>query len=320
MKLRTAVDCRPFSLYSIVKPQFAYLRRKQMNLQHLKYFRAVYECKNITKAANRLHISQPAVSSALKELETEFGVPLFERQNRGLAPTEEGIVFYSLACRIMAQCDSAKQVIREVAQHKSQVRVGMAPMVGAIVFPLIYEKLYRTYPEIALEILEDGSCELIKRLEEDRVEMIIVPDGVELKGGLKRKIYETGMVFAISREHPLACRDSLTLEQISTVPLAIYQKGYIQTQNITDLFESHGLPMKVMARVSNYMTVKTLVHCGAFGAFLMREVCEHDKSLRTYEVPELKPTSVYLFWKEDGYLSGAAKGFLKCCRDLSDIN
>lgn len=287
-----------------------------MNLQHLKYFRTVYECKNITKASQRLHVSQPAISTALKELEAEFGTPLFIRQNRGLAATEEGVVFYSLACRILAQCDSAKQVIKEVAQHKSQVRLGMAPMVGAIVFPHIYEKLYETYPEITLEILEDGSYELVKRLEEDRVEMVIVPDGVECQGGIKRKIYETQIVFAISKGHPLAQETRVELEQISRIPLALYQKSYIQSENVSRLFESHGLPMKIMAQASNYMTIKTLISCGAAGGFLMREVCDQDEGLRIYEIPELKPAPVYLLWKEDGYLSAAARKFLKCCKEL----
>lgn len=287
-----------------------------MNLQQLKYFRAVYECKNITKASERLLISQPAISTALKELETELNALLFVRQNRGLMATEEGIVFYSLACRILAQCDGAKEVIQEVAQHKSQVRLGMAPMVGAIVFPYIYEKLYENYPEITLEILEDGSYELVKRLEEDRVEMIIVPDGVECRGGVKRKIYQTQIVFAISRMHPLAQADYVDLEQISRLPLAIYQKSYIQNENITRLFEEHGLPMKIMAQASNYMTIKTLISCGAAGGFLMREVCENDSDLKIYEIPQLKPAPVYLLWKEDGYLSVAARRFLKCCQEL----
>ena len=98
-----------------------------MNFQQLKYFRTVYECRNMTRAAERLHVSQPAVSAALKELEAELGAPLFVRQNRGIVATEEGMVFYGQACRMLAQCDSARQIVREVTEGKTQIRLGMVP-------------------------------------------------------------------------------------------------------------------------------------------------------------------------------------------------
>lgn len=289
-----------------------------MNFQQLKYFRTVYECRNITKAAERLHISQPAISTAVKELETELGAPLFIRQNRGLVATEEGVVFYSLACRMLAQCENARQVIREVAERKSQVRIGMVPMAGSFLFPKIYKKLSASYPEITMEILEDGSYELVKRLEEDQVEMIIVPEGVECPGMAKREIYRTRMVFAISRDHPLAQLDQIGISQLAQVPLAMYRKGFIQSQNIGRLFEQQGVPMKVMAQTSNFMTIKTLVDCGAAGGFLMKEIYENSETVRTYEIPELEPFAIHLFWKQDGYLSAAARKFLRCCRDLQE--
>ncbi len=287
-----------------------------MNFQQLKYFRTVYESRNITRAAERLHISQPAISTAIKELEEELGAPLFIRQNRGLVATEEGVVFYPLACRMLAQSENARRVIREVAERKSQVRIGMAPMAGSFLFPKIYKKLSAAYPEVTLEILEDGSYELVKRLEEDQVDMILVPEGVECPGMAKREIYRTRMVFAIRRDHPLAQLDQIGISQLAQVPLAMYRKGFVQSQNIGRVFEQQGVSMKVMAQASYFATIKTLVDCGAAGGFLMKEIYEGNDAVRTYEIPELEPFPIHLFWKQDGYLSPAARKFLRCCRDL----
>lgn len=228
------------------------------------------------------------------------------------------MVFYSLACRMLAQCDNARQVIRAVSEHKSQVRIGMAPMAGSFLFPKIYKKLSASYPEVTLEVLEDGSYELVKRLEEDQVDMILVPEGVECSGMAKREIYRTRMVFAIRRDHPLAEQDTLGLEQISQVPLAMYRKGFVQSENIGRLFEQQGLPMKVMAQTSHFMTIKALVDCGAAGGFLMKEIYEGDSRVRTYEVPGLDPITIHVFWKQDGYLPSAVRKFLRCCRDLQE--
>lgn len=287
-----------------------------MNFNQLKYYQYVYESHNITKAAERLHVSQPAVSTAIQELETELEVQLFVRQNRGLTATEEGTVFYEQVCRILAQCENAKRMVREVAERKHQVRIGMAPMSGYIVFPKIYRKLSKDYPEIELEILEGGSFELVKALEGEELEAVIIPDGVECPGCEKHEIYRSRMVFAISKEHPLAKKDTIVLEDLAGVPIAIHRKGFVQNENITELFERHGIPMKKAAESSNFVTIKSLISCGAAGGFLLKEIFDGEEGIRTYELPELSTSPVYLVWKKDGYLSKTARQFIRCCRGI----
>ncbi len=287
-----------------------------MNFQQLKYFRTVYECRNMTRAAERLHVSQPAVSAALKELEAELGAPLFVRQNRGIVATEEGMVFYGQACRMLAQCDSARQIVREVTEGKTQIRLGMVPMIGNVLFPKIYQKMSGAYPEISLDILEGNSYEVIKRLEEGQVELAIVPEGVDCPGMARREIYRTRIVFAIRADHPLARSETLDIRQLADVPLAVYRKGYIYSQNIGRVFEQYGISARVVAQTTSFVTIRTMIDCGAAGGFLAEEICEGECGIRTFAFPELPPFPIYLFWKQDEYLSGAARKFLKCCREL----
>lgn len=289
-----------------------------MNFHQLQYFKIVFETGNITKAAEKLHISQPAVSTAIRELEAELGIRLFIRQNRGLTATEEGTVFYGLACKLLLQCEHAKHAVKEVSGRKRLVRLGMAPMIGHILFPKIYQRLSEQYPDMELEILEEGTFELQKRLEEDQVELIIVPEGVESPEYERREIYRTQMVFAISSRHPLARLEKLEVKQLAGVPLALYRRGYIQNRHIEQMFDHAQVQPKVMTQASNFMTIKTLIDCGAAGGFLMREICEDQDWIKVFEFSELPPSPVHLIWKKEGYLSNGASAFIKCCGGLAE--
>lgn len=291
-----------------------------MNYQQLSYFKTVYERGNITRAAEELHISQPAVSTAIRELEAGLGTPLFFRQNRGIVATEAGNVFYSLACRMLAQWENARRVVQEVAGQRMLVRIGMAPMAGSIVFPGIYRRLLRQCPQIELEIVEAGTHELVKRLQEEQVELILVPDVVEHPEFIRKEIYRSSLVFAIGAGHPLAREERLEPDSLDGLPLAVYQDGYVQNENVERFFREQGLTMSVMARLSNFVTMKTLIACGVCGGFLLKEVCEGEKGIRTFSFPQLPELPIHLIWKNDGYLSGAARQVIRCCEESINFN
>lgn len=290
-----------------------------MNFQQLRYFRTVYECKNITKASERLQISQPAVSTAVKELEIELGVQLFLRQNRGLIATEEGDIFYASACKMLAQCENARDMVREASERRFRVRLGMAPMAGNVVFPKIYQHLAEQCPEVELEIIEDGSYELKKQLEEDQVEVILITDRMEYPDLEKCEIYRSRIVFAIREDHPLAQLQELDVSQLAGVPLAIFRKGYAMNRQICDMLQDHGVTPKIMAETSSFVTIKSLIECGAAGGFLMKEVCEDQPQLRVFELPQLASFPIYLAWKKGGYQSKVVRQFIKSCRELQMI-
>jgi DNA-binding transcriptional LysR family regulator len=291
-----------------------------MNLNQLTYFKVVYECMNVTKASEQLMVSQPAVSSAVRELERELEVTLFIRKNRGLQATEEGEVLYEQACRLLQQCENAKLIVKAASDKKSAVRIGMAPMTGSVAFPPVYRKLSEQYPEIELEIVENGGPELVKLLERDLLEVALVPDGIYFPGCEKVEILRSRLYFVLNRQHPLAAQESVSLEQMAEIPLAIYPKGYIASENIKRVFDEAGLPMHIFAYTPSYATIRMMVDCNAAGGFLMREICEADPNIRMYPFEQLPEYPVYLIWKRDGYLSRSAKQLIRCCREMQKKN
>ncbi len=283
-----------------------------MNLNQIRYFQSVYECQNITKAAEELHVSQPAISSAIRDLEEELDAVLFVRHRRGLIATDAGAAFYGQACRILAQCEQAKQLVSETVERNKRVRLGMAPMSGYVVFPEIYRKLSEEYPEIELEILEKGSYELIRELEAERLDLIIIPDGVDYDNGVKKEIFRSRMVFAVNRKHPLASRDRLELRDLEGVSIAMYRKGYLHNAIIRKLLEEQHITTGTVSEVSSYSSLKMMVDCTATGGFLLREIVENDDAVKVFEFPELPELPINLVWKKGVYLTKAVRQMLFC--------
>lgn len=283
-----------------------------MNFNYLVYFQTVYAYRNISKAALELHVSQPAVSYAISELENELGVRLFQRERRGLSPTEEGDVFYAQVCRILAQCENAKQAVRAVANQRNRLRIGVAPMSGMTVFPAIYERLKTQCPWIELEVYEDSSYNLVKKLEAENLDAVIIPEGITYDGR-KKGIYCSRMVFAISRMHPLAKKKDIFIEDLADVPLAIYPNGFIHNTIIRELFARHFIEMKVAAEVASATMIKMLIELGSVGGFILKELIQDDENIRIIEFPELGELFINVVWRKNMYQSKSMNRFLECC-------
>ena len=104
-----------------------------MELTHIRYFCKIAECKNVTHAANELHVSQPWLSRMLKSLESELGVSLFSRNHRQMLLTAEGEVFYRSAKSALDTLDSATNIIRSSSQNSLAVPVSIHPPLSAAI-------------------------------------------------------------------------------------------------------------------------------------------------------------------------------------------
>ena len=102
-----------------------------MTLTQLRYFQAVCRFHSVTQASDFLHISQPSISSAIRDLEQEFGVVLFLRQYRGMSLTEEGLHFLELADSLLAHADQVRQAMADIGQKRRQFQLGIPPMIGS---------------------------------------------------------------------------------------------------------------------------------------------------------------------------------------------
>ena len=196
-----------------------------MDFRHLKYFVAVADEQNFTRAAERLHISQPPLSRQIQDLEEELGTPLFERGSRPLKLTDAGRFFYGHATRLLEQAAQAVRSTKRIAQLERRLVIGFvaSTMYGAL--PLLVRKFRAACPQTELALTEMSTVEQIEALKVGRIDVgfgRVRQDDPSIKREILR---EERLVVAIPGEHELAGSDApLTLAEVAAHPLLVYPR------------------------------------------------------------------------------------------------
>ena len=159
-----------------------------------EYVYAVYKEKSFTAAANKLFVSQPCLSAAIKKTEQQIGLPLFERRTGDLTPTKIGYEYLACAEKIMAIERSFADMLEDINNMKAgSIRVGGTNYVCSYVLPIIASDFSKMYPNIEISIYEANSIELEKMLRNDKVDLVIdsydiLDDRLEYKALVAEKI------------------------------------------------------------------------------------------------------------------------------------
>ncbi len=154
-----------------------------MLLKHIETFLCVFEECNMTRAAARLHIVQPAVSSQLRKLESELGVPLFERSPRGLTPTAAGRRLYRLYMPVLeAVREAERQALTLCAELPAAISVGFNPYTGGAILGGVLHAFRERCPDVDIRITEEMSPTLVERVAEGALDLAVVNFGGQGRG------------------------------------------------------------------------------------------------------------------------------------------
>lgn len=286
-----------------------------MNLTQLRYFQAVCQRGSITSAVEELNISQPSVSAAMKALEDEFGVPLFERQRRGMAPTQEGKRLLLLADSLLEHARQVEETMADVSHQRRSLRIGVTPLVGSLIIPQLYTTFFQHNPDIRFHIREMAQDELLAQLMGDRQDVVILPHISPVEEGLKAiTISDLRMSCYLPAGHPLAHRQALTASDLKDEPLVLFQSTSIQSQAIRSAFSRQGLVPNVLLYTEQLVTMEQFVAQKLAVAFLYSGFIYPSETV--VEVPLEPPitTRVSVVYKKDAYRFEEMDDFLRFCR------
>ncbi|MCB8874227.1 LysR family transcriptional regulator [Acidisoma silvae] len=196
-----------------------------MELRHIRYFLAVAEERNFTRAAARLGIGQPPLSQQIRQLETELGAPLFHRLPHGAELTESGRAFLVEAESVIAAAERA----RVAAQRAARGEAGLLTLglTGSAAFHPIVTRTIRNfrrrYPKVQVVLEELNTMRLLEMLRREELDAIFLRPGLEELEGLHlHRLPDEPMVAAIPKAHPLAKARSITLAGLAQEPLILF--------------------------------------------------------------------------------------------------
>ncbi|MEY2408348.1 MAG: hypothetical protein QOF48_1018, partial [Verrucomicrobiota bacterium] len=198
-----------------------------MELRHLRYFVAVAEEQNVTRAAARLRVSQPPLSRQMRDLETDLGVALFIRGPKSVRLTEAGRVFLLEARAVLARAHEALLTVRAVASgRRGEVHIGYAPSLTVELLPGALREFQGNNPGVRVTLHDLSTEEMLAGLRESRlhVALMIDPGAKALRGLLFDELRRYAVCVAAHPAHPLAKSRNVRLQVIAAERLLGYTR------------------------------------------------------------------------------------------------
>jgi DNA-binding transcriptional LysR family regulator len=199
-----------------------------MELRHLRYFIAVAEEESVTRAAARLHVSQPPLSRQIRDLEDELGVALFDHGPKALRLTEAGRVFLVEARAAVQRVDEAVQTVKAVASGQlGEIHVGYAPSLTVELLPRTLRFFHEENPSVRVQLYDMSTREMLRGLGDGKLDialLIEVPRKV-LTGIVFKGLRRYGVWLAVHPAHPLARARKVSLEQLANEQLIAYTRA-----------------------------------------------------------------------------------------------
>jgi LysR family cyn operon transcriptional activator len=200
-----------------------------MELRHLRYFAAVADAGGVSRAAARLNISQPALSRQVRDLETELGVSLFDRQGGRLLLTGEGEDLLTRARQLLTDADSLRERAGALRGGDAGIiRVGVAPLTLESLLPPFLIRHQRRHPGIEVRLVEDSPSRLFARLERGELSLAVSFPGHEGLGS--RLLFPLCALGVMSRGHRLSRRATLEVAELAQERLLLLSRQFLTRQ------------------------------------------------------------------------------------------
>ncbi len=292
-----------------------------MELRHVRYFLAVAEYLNFSKAARQLHIAQPPLSRQIRQLEEDLGVALFVRNKRHVELTKAGQAFLGEARKLIVQAGHATEAARHAQKGESGVvRIGIASGLGGTVGKAVAEHC-RRFPAINVECKDIFSTAQNDNLRKREIDVGFLRPPVDQVNLDCELLFEEEFVVILPRTHRLAKRKSLRLKEVADEPLIIFDRNFScgLYDKILGLYSRQGLtPHFTVTHVEAHEEAGTImvasgkaIFIGA-GAIVTRSVSGIELASVPLNEAEAK-IEVYMAWRREEE-SGVIRSFLDSVR------
>ena len=285
-----------------------------MEIRHIRYFLAVSEELNFTRAAEKLCMAQPPLSRQIQDLENELGAKLFIRKPHALQLTEEGILFKQYASQILDLVNKSTEDIREI-KSGLQGTLYLASVEGHA--PRLLSEwiaaFHRKYPLVQYNLWNGNSDDVVNRVTKGLCELAIIMEPHIAEGMESIPVYQEPWIAMIPKDHPLAHNKSSTLEAADLLPYdLIIPSRASRLDEINNWFQYTGQTPTIRCRMAHMLNAYELVRQGVGIAIYpasAADIANSDISIKEIRKPCVK-ASYILIWNKSHHLSHIAQEFI----------
>jgi LysR family cyn operon transcriptional activator len=289
-------------------------------LRHVRYFLAVAEHANFTRAAEALHVSQPTLSQQIRQLEDTLGAPLLDRSGRTVRLTDAGTAYLLYARRALQDLEAGRRAIHDVQElTRGSLRLAMTPTFTAYLIGPLVDAFNRRYPGVTLTIQEMSQERMEVLLNDDEVEIGIgfeethSPD-IEIKGLLVE-----ALALVVGKSHPRAKkRGALSLREFGGESLVLLNEEFATRSYIDRYCRQHGVAPRIAIEVNSISAVVEIVRHGTLATLLPEAIARENDALCPLRMePELPRRQAALLLRKGAYRSAAVRAFVDLAMELN---
>ena len=299
------------------------------NYEHYKIFCKIVECQSISKAANQLYVSQPAVSLAIKQLEINLDVKLFFRTQKGVTLTTEGKMLYNYVKQGCALINVGEEKLKELnALQAGEINIGASDMtLRFFLLPLI-ERFHKNFPLVKIKITNAPTPATLQHLREGQIDFGVVSEPVDLNNpNFNFMDVKSIKDILIAGENfsELTSRQKVSVRELQKYPFIMLERGTSARQHIENYFKRNDVEINPEIELAASDLVIEFIRRGMGIGFVIEDFVSEDiRNGALYKInltPELNPRQFYIVTHSHIPLTSAAKKLLEYNDiDVSGIN
>lgn len=232
-----------------------------MDMDQLACFRCLAETKNFTKAAQRMHVSQPALSRSIQRLEEELGQPLFKRKPRSVELTDAGALFLSRVGQILAILEDTKAEICDDGQS-GRLRIGAIPTIAPYFLPDFLREFATDHPKATVQVQEATTDELLKRCKHGELDVAILALPIPTRHVEVESLFTEELLVVLPNDHPLVDKEPLQLADLEEYPFILLDEAHCLSDNITSFCHHRQVQPVTVEKTNQLVMVQELVTLG----------------------------------------------------------
>ncbi|HCR97140.1 MULTISPECIES: LysR family transcriptional regulator [Halomonas] len=233
------------------------------SIQQLRVFVAVAHSRSLAEASERVHLSQPAISIALRKLEDNVGGALFARTARQLTLTPEGDAFLPVAIRLLNDWNEAfEDLSDQFSKQRGKVTVAALPTLAAGLFPCVLKRFHETYPRINLSLHDVLADQINQMVREGRADLGLSVPPDDADDLTFEPILEDSYVAVFPKGHPLLAQSSVAWSQLAAYPFIGINRLSSSRQDIDRIMQSVGERLDILCDARQIATVGRMVAAG----------------------------------------------------------
>ena len=289
-----------------------------MELRHLRYFVAVAEAENVSRAALKLHVSQPALSRQIRDLEEELGLSLLERSAKSVRLTETGRVFLVESRAMLQRAVDAVSAAKAVAVgERGELHLGYAPTLTARMLPPALRAFQAAMPNVRVMLHDLSTEEMLVGLREGKLQLALLarPSKAALRGLRFEALGEDPLRLAVAPKHPFARRRSVSLTEAAHEPFIAYRRAEYPDYHVMldATFETTKAKPRIAEEHDGVSSLISAVEAGQGVALVTESLgCLAGRRLKLMQLTPAPAPLVIGVSSTKARLTPAAQVFLRC--------